>query len=136
MLIGAIAQGLPRRQPSRDMTQCGELYRYVATAAASPLASEVLGPILAANKPVLISDPYIYGQLVKHGKWPDEPLLHMVEEKQIGLIVLGASLEQIKHQGSDVWPDPVIDAMAANYRMVRSFNCRNASVVLEPALGR
>jgi hypothetical protein len=51
------------------------------------ILSESPGPVLAAGKPVLVTDPFEYGQLVKHDAWPDPRLEQFLNEKYFGLIV-------------------------------------------------
>jgi hypothetical protein len=67
VLVGIIVQDRPSVQPSRDMVECPSAYQYVTDSSSSRILSESLGPLLEATKPILISDPFVYDQFIKHG---------------------------------------------------------------------
>jgi hypothetical protein len=131
-LIGIVTQNQAEQQASRNMAECGSAYRYVSNSASSRVLSETLGPQLVAGKPILVSDPFVYGQFVKRGLWPDRRVEELLNERYFGLIVMPYDPSQIKARGSDFWPEPLVDAIDRNYRAVNRFTCRDASVMLEP----
>jgi hypothetical protein len=144
VLVGTVVQNRAQLEPSPELANCGGAYRYVSTSSASSVLSESLGPLLVAGKPILVSDPFAYGQLVKHGLWPDERVEELVNERYFGLIVMSFDPSriyptqidptQVTAAGSDVWSDSLLNAITRNYRTVARFDCRYAGVVLEPAL--
>ena len=132
VFVAVIAQSRPSSKPLSGLTDCRDAYEYVSNSPSSRVLSETLGPTLMAGKPVQISDPFIYGQLVRHGLWPDRRMEDMLNARYFGLIVLSADPSGMKQHGSDVWPDGLIQAMDRNYRVSRRFACRNAAVMIEP----
>jgi hypothetical protein len=134
VLVGVITQNRPRMQPSRELVECGGVYQYVSDSTSTRVLSESLGPLLLARKPILVSDPFVYGQLVKHGLWPDRQVEELVNERYFGLIVMSYDPSQTKVHDSDAWSESLVNAIARNYRTVDRFTCRDAGVVLEPVL--
>jgi len=132
ILIGVVAQNRPSLQPSRELVQCNDAYRLVSNSSSSRVLSENLGPLLVARKPILISDPFVYGQFVKHGLWPDRKIEDLVNERYFDLIVMSREPALVKALGSDVWSESLADAIERNYRTVDRFSCRGAEVMLEP----
>ncbi len=132
--VGIIAQDRPSLQPSHELVECGSAYAYVRNSSSSRVLSESLGPLLAAGKPILVSDPFEYDQFIKHGLWPDKRVEELLNERYFGLIVMSYDPSQVKTGASDLWLGPLVTAIERNYRTVTSFNCRDARVVLEPVL--
>ncbi len=133
VLVGVVAQNRPSLQPSRELVQCNDAYRFVSNSSSSRVLSENLGPLLVAGKPILISDPFAYGQFVKHGLWPDRRIEDLVNERYFDLIVMSRDPAQVRAMGSDVWPESLAGAIGQNYQVVERFRCRGAEVMLEPA---
>jgi hypothetical protein len=105
----------------------------VAGSSAARILSENLGPPLVAGKPILVSDPFVFGQLLGHGRWPSGQVESLLNERYFDLIVLTDDPSQLKLHGSDVWPPSLVEAMGRNYRTVDRFGCRDAGVMLVPA---
>jgi hypothetical protein len=135
-LAGAVSQVRPSLQVSRELQDCGAAYQYVSNSPSSRVLSESLGPLLVAEKPILVSDPFEYGQFVKHGLWPDRRIEELLNERYFGLVVMGSVPLQTDAGNSDVWPKSLLNAIARNYRTVDRFNCRDAGVMLEPVFPR
>jgi hypothetical protein len=133
VLAGVIVQNRPNQQPTRDLVECGKAYRQVRESNSSRVLSQSLGPLLMSGKPILVSDPFIYGQLVRNGLWPDRQIEQLVEQKYFDLILLVNSSSQDRLPGSGIWPESLLAAIATNYRVVNRFACRDAGVILEPA---
>jgi hypothetical protein len=131
--FGVVLQNRPSQQPSRELTGCSEAYQYVKGSPTTRVLSENLGPLLVAGKPIFVSDPFVYGQFVKHNLWPDQRIEDLVNARYFGMIVMSYDPAQIKLRGSDVWSNSLARAVERNYRTVNQFACRNAGVVLEPA---
>ena len=132
VLVGVITQNRPRLQPSRELVECGSVYQYVSNSTSSRVLSESLGPLLVAGKPILVSDPFVYGQFVKHGLWPDRRVEELVNERYFGLIVMPYDPSPINVRDSSAWSESLVSSIQRNYRTVNRFTCRDAGVVLEP----
>jgi hypothetical protein len=132
VLVGAIVQNRQSLQPTEALTQCGPAYQYVARSTASRVFSENLGAVLMTGRPVLVSDPFVYLQLAKHGLRPDREVETLVNEKYFDLIVMSNDPATTKLQSGDIWPESLVDAVGRNYRPVEKFNCRDAGVMMEP----
>jgi hypothetical protein len=131
-LFGIIAQDRSTLQTERELADCDSAYGYVSDSSASRILSESLGPLLAARRPVQISDPFEYDQLLKKNLWHDRQVEELVNQRYFGLIVMSYDPSQVKTPASDWWLGPLSSALSRNYRTVRRFNCRDAGVVLEP----
>jgi len=132
ILVAVIVQNRPHQQPTTGLTECGKAYQYVRDSPSSRILSESLSPLLMAGKPILVSDPFAYSQLVEHGGWPDRKVEQLVKQRYFGLIILGTDPSQMKLRGSDAWSEWFSDAVTENYRTVARFSCRGAAVMLEP----
>jgi hypothetical protein len=130
VLAGVVAQNRLQQLPSGDMAECGMAYRYVNDAASTRVLSESTGPLLLAGKPVFVSDPFVYGQFVKQGLWPDRRVEELLVERYFGLIVMSRDASQLV--APEMWPNSLVRAIQGNYRTVRRFRCRGAGVMLEP----
>ncbi len=113
---------------------CVVLSTLLNNSSSSRVLSENLGPLLVARKPILISDPFVYGQFVKRGLWPDRKIEDLVNERYFDLIVMSRDPAQVKALGSDVWSESLAAAIGRSYQIVGRFSCRGAEVMLEPVL--
>jgi len=136
ILVGIIEQDRPSLQPSHDLVECGSAYAYVRDSSSSQVLSESLGPLLAAGKPILVSDPFEYDQFIKRGLWPDRRLEELVNQRYFGLIVMSYDPAEIKTDASERWLGTIATTIHRNYRTVARFDCRDARVVLEPVFYR
>lgn len=132
LLIAVVAQNRPGLQPTREMTEGGQAYLYLKQAPSSRVLSESLGPVLLAGKPLLISDPFVFGQSVQHGVWPGRHVEELIDGQYFGLIVMSRKPAEIEARGSDIWPESLATAIARNYRTVKQFTCHDSGVILEP----
>jgi hypothetical protein len=133
VLAGVIAQNRRSLQPSGDLAGCGDAYHFISASSSSRILSESLGPLLLPGKPIVVSDPFVYGQLIGHSLWPDRRVEDLLNERYFGLIVMSYD-PRTDTRHSDVWPEPLLTAIARNYRTTNRFTCRYAGVMLEPAL--
>jgi hypothetical protein len=131
VLIGVVAQSKPA-MTSRELAECDKAYGYVRHSLFKRILSENLGPLLVAGKPVLVSDPFVYGQSVAHGKWPDREVEQLINKKYFDLIVREDDPTAARLRGSDIWPGALVNAIGQNYGVVARFTCRDAGVILEP----
>ena len=132
ILAAVIAENHSSMQPSGQLAECGPAYQRVRDSQSSAILSQSLGPILAAGKPVAISDPFVYGELVQHGAWPDRQVEQLVNDKYFGLVVMANEGSRPTMPGSGIWPTSLLDAIARNYRTVNRFACRDAGSIWEP----
>jgi hypothetical protein len=132
ILAGVFAQNRPSKQASRALGECDRAYGDIRHSSSSRILAESLGPLLVAGKPVLLSDPFVYGQSVAHGKWPDHPIEQLIHDRYFDLIVMGDDPNLPEWRGSDIWSESQVRAIKLNYRSVDRFECRDASVILEP----
>jgi hypothetical protein len=129
IIAGVIAENRSSLQPTRELTDCASAYRQVRDSPSQQILSQSLGPLLIAEKPILISDTFIYVQLLQHGRWPDRRIERMINERSFGLIVM----TEDPSRGSAIWPDSLLTAISRNYRAVSRYTCPDARVLLEPA---
>jgi hypothetical protein len=132
VLVGSVTQSRAALRPSSELSGCNDAYRFVANSNSSRILSQSLGPLLINGKNVLVTDPFIYGQLVDHGIWPDSILERPVNEEYFDLIITTVDPGKMQPNESSIWPRELLDAMARHYRVVRTFQCRDGSVMLEP----
>ena len=130
--VGLLIQSRPSQQPYAELAGCSEIYSYVANLSSERILSQSLGPLLLSGKPVLLTDPFVYGQLVQRGIWSDSTLVHQLQERYYDVILTTVDPTRIQSSDVNIWPPSVLAAMASHYRAVRKFHCRDSSVVLEP----
>ena len=124
--------------PLEDRAECDELYAYVQNHSAGHVLSENAGALVMGGKQVLVSDPFAYGQLVRHGDWPSAPLNERLRSKYFGLILTDGELEELKTRAADPmssgsrWPRSFVESLGQNYAPVRRFACKEAAVAFEP----
>lgn len=131
VLAGAILQGRSSLQPAAGLAECDRAYETIRNSPSRAILAQSPGPLVATGKPVMVSDPFVYSQLVKHGRWPDTRIEQLVNERYFGLIVMAEdpSLSQPAESG---WPEVLRADISANYRVTHRYVCRDASVMLEP----
>ena len=132
VLAGVIAQSGSSSEPTRGLVECDRAYESVRNSPSQKVLSQSPGPLLMTGKPVLVSDPFIYSQLVAHGRWPDRHIEQLINEKYFGLIVMADDPSQAKPVDAGGWPEPLLAAIQRNYRIVNRYACRDAAVMLEP----
>jgi len=132
ILAGVIAENRATVQPLSELVECGPAYQRVRDLRSTAILSQSLGPLLAAGKPVLVSDPFVYGQLVQHGGWPDRRVEQLVSERYFGFIVMVNDGARVTLPGAAIWPTSLLEAIDKNYRTVNRFACRDVGLILEP----
>jgi hypothetical protein len=105
--------------------ECPQAYAYVRDH--DRVLSENVGALVLAGEPVLLSNPFVYAQLVRSGKWPSGRVEEMLEESTAGLVILGKP--RISEQR---WSQPALAALASNYHVTRRFVCADAGLAYEP----
>ena len=131
LLLAAVIQSRAALTIHPELTGCADAYRYVA--AASPqVLSQSLGPLLWSEKSIVLTDPFAYGQLVTHGALSDASLVQAIDQRHFGLIVTTVDPDNIQPGDPNIWPQSLLKAMSRRYRVVKRFNCRDGSFMLEP----
>jgi len=83
--------------------------------------------LVLTGRPVLLSNPFVYAQLVRSGKWPSGRVEQMLEESTADLVIIGKP--RISEQR---WSQPALAALASNYHVSKRFACPDAMVAYEP----
>jgi len=123
----------PTPDPNKEYTECRQAYKYVKDHPGRHILSENPGAVVLAGKPLLVSDPFSWGQMVVHGGWPDSEIVDLIRSRQIDLVVLGLDVKDRSNiYFYNRWPKSVADAIEQNYRLVRSFKCSDANFVYRP----
>ena len=79
------------------------------------------------GKPVLLSNPFVYAQLVAHGKWPNGQVEQMLKDGPADLVMVGGS-DTIRLR----WSPAALASLSTNYEVTRRFTCADAVFALEP----
>jgi hypothetical protein len=131
VIVGTVFQSFQMLQANPELSGCREAYRYVANSGANRILSQSLGPLLLSGKEVMVTDPFIYSELVEHGVWPDV-LVPPTEHERFDLIITTVSPDETIHGAARFWPSTLTAAMKDHYRVTKGFNCRDGSLMLEP----
>jgi Dolichyl-phosphate-mannose-protein mannosyltransferase len=116
-----------------SLKQCGDAYHFVNEHPGDRVLSDNVGAAFMARKHPLVSDPFMWGQEVIGGRWPDTQILDLIRSRQIDLIVLSEKLEELKDDPSNRWPPSVLDAISRNYTLTKTYACTEAEAAYLPA---
>ncbi|PYX57584.1 MAG: hypothetical protein DMG76_11420 [Acidobacteria bacterium] len=105
--------------------ECPRAYAYIRDH--ERVLSENVGALVLTGRPVLLSNPFVYAQLVRSGKWPSGRVEQMLEESTADLVIIGKP--RISEQR---WSQPALAALASNYHVSKRFACPDAMVAYEP----
>jgi len=105
--------------------ECPQAYAYIHDH--ERVLSENVGALLLTGRQVLLSNPFVYAQLVRSGKWPSGRVEQMLEESTADLVIIGKP--RISEQR---WSQPALAALASNYHVSKRFACADAMVAYEP----
>jgi hypothetical protein len=105
--------------------ECPQAYAYIRDH--DRVLSENVGALVLTGRTVLLSNPFVYAQLVRSGKWPNGRVEQMLEESTADLVIIGKP--SISEQR---WSQPALAAIASNYHVTRRFECADAMVAYEP----
>lgn len=109
-----------------DASGCEREYAFLRSHG-DQMLSENVGALVLSGKPVLLSSPYVFAQLVMHRAWPDAPVRDRLRQKQFDAVVL--------HRGiapSDRWTPEVLADIDQNYYLGKDFGCWEAERVYLP----
>lgn len=104
---------------------CEPAYAFVRAHPGKNFLSENLGAVVMAHHPLLISNPFVYTQLVEYGGWSDQSLQQQIRDPYYDLIIMNTEPAQ-------EWSDEVIAALREHYVPVAHFNCELAEQMWEP----
>ncbi len=107
--------------------QCPQAYAYIHDH--NQVLSENVGALVLTGRPVLLSNPFVYAQLVRSGKWPSGQVEKMLQESTADLVIIGKPSVQEQR-----WSQPALAALDANYHVTRRFVCADATLAYEPNL--
>jgi len=132
-LVAVVATSLAAivsyRLPMAGRTSCEASYAFLRTHGDSVLSDSV-GALLLAGKPVLVSNPFVYSQLVSHGKLAGDPVKQLVSEKKFDVILLRESLAAYP---ADVrFTGPTLRAAEQNYHEAATFACYDSGHAYVP----
>ncbi|HEY6409729.1 MAG TPA: hypothetical protein VIY29_19905, partial [Ktedonobacteraceae bacterium] len=105
--------------------QCPQAYAYIQNH--QLVLSENVGALVLTGKPVLLSNPFVYAQLVRSGKLPNGKVEQMLQEEAADLVIIGKP--EIMGQR---WSRAALTALAANYHPTQHFVCPDAVIAYEP----
>jgi hypothetical protein len=104
---------------------CEEVIGIIRQQPGSLVLSENTGAVVMAGKTPLISNTFVYTQLVKYGGWSDRELVEMLNSKSVPMVLMDAGRRQL-------WSREVIGALYANYRLQGKCDCRYAGLRFIP----
>jgi len=107
--------------------QCSQAYAYIHDH--NQVLSENVGALVLTGRTVLLSNPFVYAQLVRSGKWPSGRVEKMLQESTADLVIIGRP--SVRDQR---WSQPALAALDANYHVTRRFVCSDATLAYEPNL--
>jgi len=117
------------RLPFAERTVCGPVYAYLEGHGNHVLTDSV-GALLLSGKPVLISNPFVYTQLVEHGGWPDKQIRDRVAAKEFDVILLR---EQIGvYPAGERFTAEALTAMQEKYHLAAEFECYDSGFAYLP----
>ena len=134
--------GLLRTADPRD-SMCPELQAFLRRQVGSRALSENVGTALLSGKRLLVSEPFIYRQLVSRSELSAEPLAAMIRSRQVDFIILNQETPQLRlprkgtgrswwWEREGPWPSSILDGIEENYAVSGHFQCPNAAVVYLP----
>jgi hypothetical protein len=124
-----VIPGALYRPPAAGADVCAGVQAFLRQHGDRVLTDNV-GELLLARKPVAVSNPFVYTQLVVRGGWSDAPVLDRVGKKQFDVILLEEAVE--RYRANDRFSADVLNAIKGNYRRAAQFECPYAGVAYVP----
>lgn len=109
---------------------CPDFYALIKAHPARRVLSSNVGAVLVGGKTVLISNPYVYGQLVEHRGWSDS-VAAKVAARDYDLLALDGDVAGLRENHNFGWSDAFVDAVEKNYVVTHRFACMQAGAVFE-----
>jgi hypothetical protein len=120
---------------SNGLQQCPQAYAYIRTHAGDRVLSENVSALLLGGKTVWVLDPFVYSQIVMHGTWRDDVIEPRLRSRWFDMVVTRGDYTGSPgalQRGVERFSAGMLQGLAANYRVVRTFQCTDANVVFEP----
>jgi hypothetical protein len=133
ILITIANTPLRPKKPIEDLSECGQAYASIHGELGDRILADNIGALVLAGKEVYISDPFVYGWLVKNRKLRDEDLRRMITHHEFTSIVIDRGVED-EETTADRWPGDIRQAIRQNYQREGQFTCNDARFVYEPRL--
>lgn len=116
------------RPPFAERISCEPAYAYLQDHGDHVLTDSI-GALLLTGKPVLVSNPFVYSQMVIHAGWPDT-VLQRVREKEFDVILLREQLG-VYHR-DDRFTAETLRAIRMNYHEGAAFECYDSGFAYLP----
>ena len=120
---------------SNGLQQCPQAYAYIRAHAGDRALSENLSALLLGGKNVWVLDPFVYSQIAMHGTWRDDVIEPRLRSRWFDMVVTRRDYTQSSdalRRGVERFSAGTVQALKANYGVVRSFQCTDANVIFEP----
>jgi hypothetical protein len=108
---------------------CPDFYAFVKQYPGQRILSSNVGAVLLSGKPVLVSNPFVYSQLVEHRGWEDT-IANNVRNRDYDLLALDGDMQQLRTERFG-WSPAFVDAVEKNYIKTHHFVCMQAYGVFE-----
>ena len=120
---------------SNGLQQCPEAYAYIRAHAGDRALSENVSALLLGGKSVWVLDPFVYSQIAMHATWRDDVIEPRLRSRWFDMVVTRRDYTQSPdalRRGVERFSAGMVQALKANYRVARSFQCTDANVIFEP----
>jgi hypothetical protein len=118
-------------KPIDDLCDCDKVYAAMRNDWGPRILSDNIGGLVLANKPVYVSDPFVYRWLIKSGTMPDTDLRRAISNHEFTSIVLNHSVEAAETD-DDRWPESVREAIRQSYQLQAVYSCNDAKYLYVP----
>jgi len=129
-LAAALLASFSLKLRNVDSSGCRDAYAYLQTKG-NRVLSENVGVLLLSGKSVLLSNPYIYAQLVTRAGWSDEPLRERLRRREFDVVIL-PDREEGTFAPSERWTQGVLSDIQQNYHLEQQFDCKEAELFFLP----
>ncbi|HVZ18282.1 MAG TPA: hypothetical protein VG897_14265 [Terriglobales bacterium] len=104
---------------------CEQVIAIIRQQPGAEILSENTGAVVQAGKVPLISNTFVYTQLVKYGGWSDADLVKKLNAREVPMVVMDAARRQM-------WSRDMLQALRANYEPSEKCDCRYAGLMFLP----
>jgi hypothetical protein len=118
-------------KPIDSLVECPQAYAAVRNDLGDRILSDNVGALVLAGKQVYVSDPFVYGWLVRGTKFPDNDMLKMIANGEFTSIVLNHGVEGAETD-DDRFQDGVRQEILKNYQLTGKYTCNDANFVYQP----
>jgi hypothetical protein len=129
LLLSAALQVLPTQKREESFRECDAAYAVVQQHPGGWMLSENVGALVLAQKTVVLSNPFVWSQLVARKSWPEQLLIRHLEDRRFSLIILESSGAP---GNTGIWSATFWRALQRNYRRSATFACPQARFAFEP----